>query len=120
CTASTMSASVAAEIRFIRSKARQVCKGQPALFDMHVSLFDAGGQRRKDLSRIEQTTRIKGAFEALLLREIRLAEHNRHQLALFQTNAMFAGQDAADLDAEPEDVCAKGFGTREFIVLHHV
>src|SRR5689334_21684459 len=115
-----MSASLAAEIRLMRSEARQVCEWQAAALDVHVSLFDAGGQSGKNLSRIEQTICIKSAFETLLLSEIFFSKHRRHQFALLQADAMFAGQDAAHFDAESEDGGAEGFGTGELVVLHHV
>src|SRR5690348_17738829 len=119
-TASMMSASLAAEIRLMRSEARQVCERQTAVLDVHVSLFDAGGQSGKDLSRIEQTIGVESAFQTLLLRKISFAEHGRHQFALFQTHAMFAGQDAAHFDAESEDGGAKRFGALKLVALHHV
>jgi hypothetical protein len=50
----------------------------------------------------------KAHLSALLLGEIGLAEHRRHQVALFDADAMFAGQHAADLDAEAQDVGAEG------------
>ena len=37
-----------------------------------------------------------------------LAEHLRHQIALFDADAMLAGEHAADLDAEPQDIGAEG------------
>src|SRR5579862_4813903 len=115
-----MSASVAAIVRLMRSETRQVCERQPALFDMHVPLLDAGGQSRKDFAWIEKSICVKRAFKSLLLRQVRFAEHGRHQFALFQADAMFAGQNAADFDAQLEDRRAESFGTCKFVTLHHV
>ena len=50
---------------------------------------------------------VEGAFHPLLLRQIDLGEHRRHQVALLDADAMLAGQHAADLDAQPQDVGAE-------------
>ena len=68
---------------------------------------------REDLAGIEQVVRIEGAFDAHLLVEIDLGEHLRHQVALLDADAMLAGQHAADLDAEPQDVGAEFLGVLE-------
>src|ERR1700754_2680287 len=84
----------------IPSKPRNVRKRQPAAVDVHAAEFGAAVQSRKHLSRIEQARRVEGAFQPLLLVEIDLAEHLRHQIALLDADAMLAGQHPADLDAE--------------------
>ena len=45
----------------------------------------------------------------MLLVEIDLAEHLAHQIALFDADAMLAGQDAAEFDAYAQDVGAERF-----------
>ena len=45
--------------------------------------------------------------------KIDLGEHHRHQVALFDADAVLAGQHAADLDAELQDVGAELFGAVE-------
>ena len=77
--------------------------------DMHAAKFGTAMQRREHLAGIEQALRVERAFQALLLVEIDLAEHLRHQVALLDTDAMFAGQHTAKLDAAPKDIGAKGF-----------
>ena len=42
--------------------------------------------------------------------EVGLVEHRAHQVALFDADAVLAGQHAADLDAEPQDVGAERLG----------
>ena len=69
--------------------------------DMHATEFGAAVQGRKHFSRIEQALRIERAFQPLLLVEIDLAEHLRHQIALLDADAVFAGKDAAELDTDP-------------------
>src|SRR3546814_16296267 len=61
----------------------------------------------KHLARIEQQFGIERAFQALLLLEIGLGEHHGHQVALFDADAMFPGEDAADLDAQLQYVAAE-------------
>ena len=56
---------------------------------------------------------VERAFQALLLVQIRLVEHHRHQVALLDAHAVLAGQHAADLDAEPQDVGAERLGALE-------
>jgi len=65
---------------------------------MHPAQFGATVQHGKHLARIKPAIGIKGAFQALLLRQIRFAELYRHQIALFNAHAMFAGQHTANLD----------------------
>jgi hypothetical protein len=65
---------------------------------------------REHLAGIEQTlVGVEGAFDALLV-EVDLAEHFRHQVALLDADAVLAGQHAADLDAQPQDVGAEFLG----------
>src|SRR4051812_22868243 len=80
---------------------------------MQPTEFGAAVQLGKYLARVEQTFAVKGAFQALLLIEIDLAEHRWHQIALLDTDAMLAGQNTADLDAEFEDLGAELLGLFE-------
>ena len=56
----------------------------------------------------------RGAFhtqrDQLLLRKIDFVEHFRHQVALLDADAVLAGEHAADLDAQLENVGAEFFG----------
>src|SRR5690242_1355793 len=81
-TAVATSSSVCATTAVIGSKPRQVGKGEPAILHVHMTLLNAGRQSRKHLARIEQAPGVEGAFETLLLVEISLGEHRRHQVAL--------------------------------------
>ena len=74
---------------------------------MHAAEFGAAVQLGVDLAGIEQALGVEGAFEALLLIEVGLAEHHRHQVALLDAHAMLAGENAADFDAQPEDIGAE-------------
>ena len=60
----------------------------------------------KHLAGIEQPLASKAHLTAMLLGEIDFVEHLRHQVALLDADAMFAGQHAADLDAEPQNMSA--------------
>ena len=46
--------------------------------------------------------------------EIDLGEHHRHQIALLDADAVLAGQHAADLDAELQDLGAEMLGALQF------
>ena len=69
--------------------------------------------RRKHLARIEQTLVVERAFHALLLGQIDFVEHLRHQVALLDSDAVLAGEHAADFDAELENVGAESLGALE-------
>jgi hypothetical protein len=74
---------------------------------VHASELGASPQLRKHLARIEQMVGIESAFDPHLLVEVDLVEHFRHQVALLHPHSVLAGQHAADLDAEPQDVGAE-------------
>src|SRR6516225_2422484 len=95
------------------SESRNVRKCDPPGVDVHATEFGAAVQGRKHLARIEQALCVERAFEPLLLLEIGLGEHSRHQIALLHAHAMLAGEDAAHLDAEPEDVGTEILGLLE-------
>src|SRR5450756_583534 len=92
------------------SESRNVRKCQPAGMNVHAAEFGATVQGRKHLAGIEQALGVEGAFDPLLLVEVDLAEHLAHQVALLDADAMLAGQDAAELDAGPQDVGAERLG----------
>ena len=71
---------------------------------MHAAELGAIMKRRKNLAGIEQPLLIEGAFDALLVLHVDLGEHHRHQVPLLDPDAMLAGEHAADLDAQLEDV----------------
>src|SRR6266446_1183509 len=78
--------------------------------DMDAAEFGAAMQLREHLARIEQAVGIERTFQALLMRQIALVEHRSHQVALLDPDPVLAGQDAADLDAQLEDIGAKSLG----------
>src|SRR5258708_34658849 len=90
------------------SKPREVGESELAAMYVHAAEFGAAMQGWKHLAGIEQALRVEGAFQPLLLVEIDLAEHLRHQVALLDADAVFAGEDAAKFDADPKDVRAEG------------
>ncbi len=81
-----------------------------ALVHVHPAQLGAAVQLGEDLARVEDLGRVEGAFDPLLLGEVVLVEHGLHQVALLDADAMLAGEHAADLDAEPEDVGAERLG----------
>ena len=76
---------------------------------MHAPELGAAAELRENLPGIEQAFRIEGALEALLLVDVDLGEHRAHEVALLDADAVLAGQDPADLHAEPQDVGAERF-----------
>src|SRR5260221_9314393 len=96
------------------SKPREVWESKSAAVDMHAAEFGASAQGRKYLAGIEQPLRVQRAFQPLPLIEIDLAEPFRHQIALLDADAMFAGQHAAEFDADPQDIRAEGLCARHF------
>src|SRR5258708_30536298 len=92
------------------SKPRKFWESELAAMDMYATQFCAAMQGRKYLAGIEQALRVECAFQTLLLVEIDLAEHFRHQVALLDADAMFTGKDAAEFDTDPQDIVAEGFG----------
>src|SRR5207248_11717595 len=92
------------------SEPRQVGKRELAAMHMDAAEFGAAMQGRKHFSGIEQALRVEGAFQPLLLVEIDLRKHLAHQIALFDADAVLAGQNAAEFDAAAQDVGAKSLG----------
>src|SRR4051812_45749999 len=80
---------------------------------MHAPELGAAMQRGEDFAGIEQTAVVESAFEPLLLGEVDLAEHCRHQVALLNADAVLAREHAADLDTESEDLGPELFGLVE-------
>src|SRR5258708_25732014 len=81
--------------------------------DVDAAELGAAMELREDLAGIEQPVGVEGAFEAQLLVEIDLVEHDRHEIALLDADAVLAGEDAADLDAEAQDIGAERLGALE-------
>src|SRR4051812_44948764 len=96
---------------------RQVGEACLPVVDMDAPELRAAAQLREHFPWIEQPVRIEGAFEAQLLIEVGLAEHHRHQVALFDADTVLAGEHAADFDAKLEDLRAERLGARELAEL---
>src|ERR1700704_952874 len=92
------------------SKPWKVGKRELTAMDVHATKFGAAVQGRKHFSRIEQALRVERAFQPLLLVEIDLREHLRHQIALFDADAMFAGKYTTEFDAAAQDIGAERLG----------
>src|SRR5471032_2090791 len=86
---------------------------QLAAMDVDAAELGAAMELREDFAGVEQTIGVESAFEAQLLVEIDGVEHHRHEVALLDADAMLAGEDAADLDAHPQDVGAERLGAFE-------
>src|SRR5271167_4294869 len=81
---------------------------------MHAAKFRATAELRKYLPGVEEALLVESAFEPLLLVQVALVEHRVHEVALLDADPVLAGQDSADLDAEPEDVGAERLRALEF------
>ena len=84
------------------------------LVDMKPSEFRTSMQVRKDLARVQQMSRIKGAFQTLLLLQIIFGELNVHQIALLDTNAVLAGEYTTHFNTASQDVGPEFFGALQF------
>src|SRR5689334_15002013 len=82
---------------------------------MYAPELGAAVKHREHLAGVEQALRIEGAFEPLLLVEVRLRKHRRHEITLLDAHAVLAGEHAADLHAKPEDICAEALGAVELV-----
>ena len=69
--------------------------------------------QRKHLAGIEQPVGVEGALHPHLLLEVGGGELHAHQLALLDADAMLAGQAAAELDAQLENLRAAQLGALE-------
>ena len=83
-----------------------------AAVDVQAAELGAAVQLRKDLAGVEDLGGVEGALDALLLVQVVLVEHHRHQVAL-DADAVLAGQHAADLDAQLQDLGAERLGALE-------
>src|SRR5262249_21248284 len=93
-----------------RSESREMRMRDMALVDMHTPELSTAVEFRENLAGIHQPIGIKRAFDALLLREIFLREHFGHEVALFDSHTVLAGQHAANLDAIFENIGAELLG----------
>src|SRR5215212_11283950 len=100
---------------FACSKPGKFRKGELAAMDVHAAEFGAAVKGWKHLARVEQALRVERAFQPLLLVQIDLAEHLRHQVPLFDPDAVFSRQHAAQFDADPQYISAERFGPLHFI-----
>ena len=66
-----------------------------------------GGHQWEHLVRVQQPAGIEGRLDAALLVQFVRGELHRHQVALLDADAVLAGQAAAHLDAEFQDVGAE-------------
>src|SRR5262245_56164518 len=80
CTA--LSTSLASRGCRITSESREVGKCHSPGVHVHAAELGTAVVRRKNLAGIEQALVVEGALESLLLIEIGLREHRRHQVAL--------------------------------------
>ena len=61
-----------------RSESRQVGEGHSAGMNVEAAKFGAPMELRKNLAGIEQSIRVEGAFDPLLMRQVALVEHRSH------------------------------------------
>ena len=83
--------------------------------DHNAAQFGAAAELGEDLAGIEQMVGIEGALHAHLLVQVDLGELHAHQVALLDSDAMLAGQHAADAHAEPQDIGAEFLGAMQLV-----
>src|SRR5262249_57470325 len=91
------------------SEPRNIRKRYPPRVHVHAPELGAAVQRRKYLARIEQALVVEGAFEPLLLLEVSLREHGRHQVALFHAHPVLARHHPPYFNPKLEDLCTEFF-----------
>src|SRR5271163_469006 len=91
-------------IKTAASEPWNIGKRDAAAAHMHAAELGAVMERREHLAGIEQPLLVEGAFDALLVLHIDFGKHDRHQIPLLDPDAMLAGEHAADLDAQLQDV----------------
>ena len=82
--------------------------------DMHRAEFGAALQRGDGFAGVEQSGGIKRGFYRVKLVQFRAAELQTHLVYFFDADAMFAGNGAADFDAQMQNALAEFFGARQF------
>src|SRR5262249_158885 len=92
---------------------RNVRERDVAAAHVHAPELRPPVQRPKHLAGMAQALPVEGALGPLLLVEVGFREHRRHQVALLDADAVLAGEHAADLDAQPQDVGAERLGAVE-------
>ena len=68
--------------------------------DVHSAKLRAAAKLRKYFSRIQQALRIECTLQTQLLIEVDFIEHRVHEVALLNSDTVFTGQYAADLNAK--------------------
>ena len=63
---------------------------QLAAMDMDAAELGAAMELREHLAGVQQTVRVEGAFEALLMGEVGFVEHCSHEVALFDADPVLA------------------------------
>src|SRR5574341_1057451 len=96
--------------------------GKPFLSAVHVHppVFRAPVQRRHRLPGIEQPMLVESALDAMEGFELGGLELHAHRVDLFNTDAVLAGDRAAYLKAQLEDLGAEGFRALELARLVRV
>src|SRR6185436_5848509 len=89
---------------------RNIGKRQPAGMNVQAAELGAAVQLRENFSGIEQAFGVERTFDPLLLIEVDLREHYRHQVALLYADTVFAREHAADFDTQLEDLGAEFLG----------
>src|SRR3546814_5393303 len=83
--------------------------------DMYASQLGAAVKCRKDLTRLEQQFGVESTFQPLLLLKVGFAEHFGHQVPLFHSDSMFAGEDLAHFAAPLQNVVPDGLGASQLV-----
>ena len=78
--------------------------------DVDTAKLRTAVQLWEHLAGVEQKFWVKSAFDALLMSQIDLSEHHRHQVALLDANAVLSREHAANLHAQTQDIGTKRFG----------
>src|SRR5690606_23810839 len=92
------------------SEPRQIGKRQPSPAHVHASVLRAACERGDRLARVEDAGRVEGALDREEGLELLGRELRAHRFDLLDAHAVFAGDGAAELDAQLEDLGAEALG----------
>ena len=88
--------------------------GQLAMMHVHGAEFGTTVQRGDGLARVEQAIGIERMLDSMKLQQFTVIELHAHLVDFFHANAVFAGDGAADFNADFQDPAAQLLGSLEF------
>ena len=95
---------------FRNLKAREIGELGFSLVHMHAAIFGAAMQTRDSLAGIQQTFLIERGFDAVKAFALVVGKLRAHLVDFFDADTVFAGDGAADFDAQFQNIRREFFG----------